>query len=147
MGPLYPLARGSIATTAAGFGPSWHHLAMEATRVDKWLWAVRLYKTRSQSTEACSAGHVKVNGASAKPAHPVKIGDRVEAFAHDRQRIFEVTKLIEKRVSAALAAECLVDHSPPPPPKEENVPIFSRDPGAGRPTKRERRQLDRFRRP
>ena len=120
---------------------------MEATRVDKWLWAVRLFKTRAQSTEACSAGHVKVNGAPAKPAHPVKIGDRVEAYAHHRQRIFEVTKLIDKRVSAPVAAECLVDHSPPPPPKDLSQPIFHRDPGAGRPTKRERRQMDQFRRP
>jgi ribosome-associated heat shock protein Hsp15 len=122
-------------------------VGMDATRVDKWLWAVRMTKTRSQATDVCSAGHVKVNGASAKAAHPVRVGDRVEAFVHGRQRVLEVTKIIEKRVSAALAAECLVDHSPPPPPKEEWFPNFARDPGAGRPTKKDRRILDRFRSP
>ena len=119
---------------------------MEATRVDRWLWAVRLYKTRSMATDACRGGHVKVNGAPAKPATTVKVGDRVEAFAHDRQRILEVAQVIDKRVGAAVAAECVVDHSPPPPPREERLqPLFNRDVGAGRPTKRERRALDRFR--
>ena len=117
-----------------------------ATRVDKWLWAVRIYKTRSEATTACSGGHVKVNGVTAKPSTPVKIGDRVTTFVHDRHRDLEVAQLIEKRVGAAVAATCVVDHSPPPPPREERVlPLFQRLPGAGRPTKRERRQLDRFR--
>lgn len=120
---------------------------MDTTRVDKWLWAVRMTKTRSQATDACGAGHVKVNGAPAKAAHPVRVGDRVEAHLHGRPRILEVVKIIEKRVSAPLAAEALVDHSPPPPPKEEWTPNFSRDPGAGRPTKKDRRTLDRFRYP
>jgi ribosome-associated heat shock protein Hsp15 len=119
---------------------------MDATRVDKWLWAVRLYKTRSAATEACAAGHVKVNGASAKAAHPVRVGDRVEAFVHDRQRVLEVVQIIEKRVSASLAAEAVVDHSPPPPEKEWYM-TFARDPGAGRPTKKDRRNLDRLRKP
>ena len=119
---------------------------MDATRVDKWLWAVRLCKTRSAATELCTAGHVKVNGAPAKPAHPVRVGDRVEAHHHGRERILEVVKIIEKRVSAPLAAECLVDHSPPPPPKEWYT-TFARDPGAGRPTKKDRRTLDRLRKP
>src|ERR1044072_4827010 len=115
---------------------------MDATRVDKWLWAVRLYKTRSAATEGCAAGHVKVNGAPVKASHPVRVGDRVEAFVHDRQRILEVVRVIDKRVSAPLAAEALVDHSPPPPEKEW-YETFSRDPGAGRPTKKDRRALDR----
>ncbi|HEY3240840.1 MAG TPA: RNA-binding S4 domain-containing protein [Acidimicrobiia bacterium] len=118
---------------------------MEGTRVDRWLWAVRLYKTRAQATEACAAGHVKVNGASAKPATPVRVGDRVEARLHHRDRVLEVVRLIDKRVGAPVAAECLVDHSPPPPPKDETFPFFAREPGAGRPTKRDRRRLDRFR--
>jgi ribosome-associated heat shock protein Hsp15 len=120
--------------------------ATGSVRVDKWLWSVRLYKTRSIATDACNAGHVKVNGSSAKPATNVKVGDRVEAHAHGRDRIFEVVALIDKRVSAPAAAECLVDHSPPPPPREETpLPPFLRAAGAGRPTKRDRRQLDRFR--
>ena len=120
--------------------------APETTRVDKWLWAVRLYKTRSQATEGCTAGHVRVNGSPAKAAHPVRVGDRVEVHAHGRQRIFEVVRIIEKRVSAPLAAEALVDHSPPPPPKDWYLD-FARDPGAGRPTKKDRRAMDRLRKP
>ena len=117
----------------------------EATRVDRWLWSVRLYKTRSEATEGCRGGHVKVNGASAKPATPVKIGDRIEAFVHGRDRIVEVARVIDKRVGAPMAAEAYVDHSPPPPPREERVMPLFRDPGSGRPTKRERRQIDRLR--
>jgi ribosome-associated heat shock protein Hsp15 len=88
-----------------------------------------------------------VNGSTAKPATPVRVGDRVEAHVHGRERILEVVRLVDKRVGAPVAAECLVDHSPPPPPAEERVdPLFSRERGAGRPTKRERRDFDRFRR-
>ena len=119
---------------------------MEDTRVDQWLWAIRVYKTRSQATDACRGGHVKVNGSSAKAATPVREGDRVVTHAHGRERIFEVVKAIDKRVGAPLAAECYIDHSPPPPSKDDLVPVFERDRSAGRPTKRERRDLDRFRR-
>ena len=118
---------------------------MESVRVDQWLWAVRLFKTRSESTEACRAGHVRVNGAPVKPAAKVHVGDRVTARAHQRERILEVVALINKRVSAPLAAECLVDQSPPPPRKYEWMPVFRRDPGTGRPTKRDRRRLDELR--
>ena len=88
---------------------------------------------------------MKVNGKPAKPATPVKVGDRVEAYLHDRQRMLEVSRLIVKRVGAAVAAECFVDHSPPIPEREVDVPVFQRDRGAGRPTKRDRRELDRLR--
>lgn len=119
---------------------------MDVTRVDKWLWSVRLYKTRSAATDACNGGHVKVNRVAAKPAAPVRVGDRVEATVNGHTRVLEVARIIEKRVGAPLAAECFVDHSPPPPPREEKLlPLFSRDPGAGRPTKKDRRTLDRFR--
>ena len=118
---------------------------MEATRVDKWLWAVRLCKTRSAATAACGGGHVRVNGVAAKPATPVQVGDRVEAHLHGRQRVLEVVRVVDKRVGAPVAAECLVDHSPPPPPKDEFPPVFPRLAGTGRPTKRDRRRLDRFR--
>lgn len=113
--------------------------------MDRWLWAVRLYKTRSMATDACRGGHVKVNGAAAKPATPVRLGDRVAAHAHGRDRVFEVVEVIDKRVSAPLAAAAIVDHSPPPPPRDLTAPGFVRDAAAGRPTKRDRRQLDRFR--
>ena len=118
---------------------------MEHTRIDKWLWAVRLYPTRASAADACSGGHVRVNGASAKPATTVRIGDRVTAFAGGRDRVLEVVRIIEKRVGAAIAEECVVDHSPPPPPPSDLNPMFVRERGSGRPTKRDRRQLDRFR--
>jgi Ribosome-associated heat shock protein implicated in the recycling of the 50S subunit (S4 paralog) len=118
---------------------------MEGTRVDRWLWAVRLYKTRSSATSACTGGHVRINGAPAKPSTPARVGDRVTTHLHGRRRELEVVRLIDKRVGASVAAECVVDHSPSPPPKEEALPVFAREPGAGRPTKRDRRQLDRFR--
>ena len=119
--------------------------AVEVVRIDRWLWAVRLYKTRSNATDACRGGHVRVNGAPAKAAASVRVGDRVTARVNGDERILEVVRLIDKRVSAAVAAECLVHHSPPPAPREFIAPAFVRDPAAGRPTKKERRQLDRFR--
>ncbi|HEX7095246.1 MAG TPA: RNA-binding S4 domain-containing protein [Acidimicrobiales bacterium] len=118
---------------------------IEATRVDAWLWAIRLFKTRSQASAACRGGHVRVNGVVAKPATSVRPGDRVEARVDRRERVLEVVRTINKRVGAPIAAECYVDHSPPPPPKDD-VPVFARERGMGRPTKRERRALDRLRR-
>jgi ribosome-associated heat shock protein Hsp15 len=117
---------------------------VDATRVDRWVWAVRLCKTRADATALCRGGHVRVNGASAKPATPVAVGSRVEAFVHGRERVLEVLRVIDKRVGASAAAECFIDHSPPPPPRDER-PFLTREPGAGRPTKRDRRILDRFR--
>ncbi|MEO5900420.1 MAG: RNA-binding S4 domain-containing protein [Ilumatobacteraceae bacterium] len=119
---------------------------IEGTRVDQWLWAVRMFKTRSIATDACKGGHVRINGKAAKAASAVKVGDRVEARVADRERILEVVRLIDKRVAAPLAAECIVDHSPPPPPRDDVIPVFRRDPGTGRPTKKDRRRIDRFRR-
>ncbi len=88
---------------------------------------------------------MRVNGAPAKPATMVRVGDHVEARLHGRDRMLEVVRLIDKRVSAPLAAECVIDSSPPLPPKDEATPSFDRDRGAGRPTKRDRRNLDRLR--
>lgn len=119
-------------------------LGMDETRVDRWLWAVRLYKSRSLATDACKGGHVKVNGSTAKPATTVRVGDRVSAFA-GRERVLEVVQVIDRRVSAPIAAGCLVDHSPPAPPREERLSGPTWIPGAGRPTKRDRRQIDRLR--
>jgi ribosome-associated heat shock protein Hsp15 len=115
------------------------------TRVDQWLWAVRVFKTRSLATAACRGGHVRINGTAAKPARPVRLGDRVEVRAGDRDRVLEVVRLIDRRVSATIAAECIIDHSPPPPPREYVAPLFRRDPGSGRPTKKDRRRIDRLR--
>lgn len=88
---------------------------------------------------------MKVNGKTAKPATPVKVGDRIEAIVNRRQRVLEVERLIVKRVGASVATECYADHSPPPPERVELPPVFARDPGTGRPTKRDRRQLDKLR--
>jgi ribosome-associated heat shock protein Hsp15 len=121
---------------------------MDATRVDKWLWAVRAYPTRSASTDACQGGHARVNGRPAKPATLVRVGDRVTVKLPTYERELEVVVVIDKRVGATAAAECIVDHSPPRPPRDAaiDLPPFVRDRAAGRPTKRDRRQLDRFRR-
>lgn len=118
---------------------------MDSVRVDRWLWAIRLCKTRSQATAACRTGHVRVNGRAAKPATTVAAGDRVEARLHARERIVEVVRAIDTRVGAPIAAECYVDHSPPPPATDDLLAGPARERGAGRPTKRERRQLDRWR--
>lgn len=117
---------------------------MEATRLDRWLWAVRLAKTRPDAAAACRAGHVRVNNRPAKPATSVHPGDEVRARLHDTTRILEVVRVIQKRVGAADAATCFLDHTPPPPP-EAAIPVARRVRGAGRPTKRERRVLDEFR--
>lgn len=119
----------------------------ETTRVDRWLWAVRLVKTRSEATALVRAGHVRIDGRPAKAATPVRVGDRVTARIHQVDRDVEVVRLIEKRVGASVAAGCLVDHTPPPPPRpDEYVTFGERDRGTGRPTKRDRRQIDRIRR-
>lgn len=114
--------------------------------MDQWLWSVRLTKTRSDAAAACRGGHVEVNGTSAKPSSAVQVGDRVTARLGGRERDVEVVRVIVKRVGASVAGECLVDHSPPPPPREVVDSDFAvRERGTGRPTKRERRQLDRLR--
>lgn len=118
---------------------------MDEARVDRWVWAVRVFKTRSAATTACRGGHVKVNGRAAKPATVVRVGDRVEAKVGQRRRVLEVARVIDARVGAPIAAECLVDHSPPEPARAAPIPVPTRDPGTGRPTKKDRRQLDRSR--
>jgi ribosome-associated heat shock protein Hsp15 len=116
--------------------------------VDRWLWAVRAVKTRGAATAACRGGHVRVNGQAAKPASPVRVGDRVEATLAGQRRVLEVVRIIDKRVGSPLATKCVIDHGPPPPSRAErgDGAAFRRDPGAGRPSKRDRRQLDRLRR-
>ena len=118
---------------------------MEGTRVDRWLWAVRVTKTRSDAAAACRGGHVRVNGKPAKPATPVHAGDEVRARVHDRTRVVDVLRVIERRVGAADAVTCYLDRTPAPP-SATLLPVARRDRGAGRPTKRERRLLDEFRR-
>jgi ribosome-associated heat shock protein Hsp15 len=113
-------------------------------RVDRWVWSVRLAKTRSIAAELCRAGHVKVNGRSVKPAQPVRVGDQIRIRHDDRERVVVVSRIITKRVGAPVAAECYIDESPPPPPRDEFLPVAVRDRGAGRPTKRERRSIEKL---
>lgn len=117
---------------------------MESTRVDRWLWAIRLTKTRPDAADACRGGHVKVNGKIAKPATTVVPGDEVRARVGDTTRIVEVVRVIQKRVGAPDAVTCYLDRTPPPPPAAP-APVAVRDRGAGRPTKRDRRMLDKWR--
>lgn len=112
--------------------------------MDSWIWSVRLARTRSAASVACRAGHVKVNGVRVKPAHVVRAGDEVRLRYEERERIVVVQRVITKRVGAPVAAECYIDNSPPPPPREEAVAVAVRDRGTGRPTKRERRSIEKL---
>ncbi|ANG85478.1 MULTISPECIES: RNA-binding S4 domain-containing protein [Microbacterium] len=114
-------------------------------RVDAWLWAVRVYKTRSAATTACRAGHVRVNGEKAKAAQTVKPGDEVRVRISGFDRMLVVRQTIVKRVGASVAAEAVEDRTPPPPPRELTAFVPVRDRGAGRPTKRERRDIEKLR--
>ncbi|WP_427923116.1 RNA-binding S4 domain-containing protein [Streptomyces sp. cg40] len=129
------------AVAAVAAGPS----NGESVRVDSWIWSVRLVKTRSMGAAACKGGHVRVNGERVKPAHSVRVGDEVRLRHEGRERIVVVKRVIRKRVGAPVAAECYVDNSPPPPPRETVAPAGIRDRGTGRPTKRDRRELERLR--
>ncbi|WP_030511100.1 RNA-binding S4 domain-containing protein [Microbispora rosea] len=115
-----------------------------SARVDVWIWSVRLTRTRSIASDACRGGHVRVNGVRVKPAHVVRAGDEVRLRHEGRERILVVSRIITKRVGAPVAAECYVDKSPPPPPPEQAATVAVRARGAGRPTKRERRSIDRL---
>ncbi|MGW3250840.1 RNA-binding S4 domain-containing protein [Streptomyces fungicidicus] len=117
----------------------------ESVRIDSWIWSVRLVKTRSLGAAACKGGHVRVNGERVKPSHSVRVGDEVRLRAETRERVVVVKRLIRKRVGAPVAVQCYVDNSPPPPPREAVAPAGIRDRGAGRPTKRDRRDMERLR--
>jgi ribosome-associated heat shock protein Hsp15 len=119
--------------------------AVDETRIDRWLCAVRLVKTRPLATRLCEGGHVVVNGSLAKPSTKVRAGDRVEARIADRDRLVEVVRPIESRVGAPVAATCYVDHSPAPIVTEVRPGIMAVR-GEGRPSKRLRRELERLRR-
>lgn len=114
-------------------------------RIDVWLWAVRIAKTRSLAATWCRSGRARINGVKVKPASTVRVGDRVEVRT-DRERVLVVVALVPRRVGAPEAAAAYLDESPPPPPREAYLaPQAVRDRGAGRPTKRQRREIDRLR--
>ncbi|MEM9026304.1 MAG: RNA-binding S4 domain-containing protein [Verrucomicrobiota bacterium] len=117
-------------------------------RIDKWLWATRIFKTRTLAAEACRGGHVKIEGQRIKPSYLVQIGDKYEVERAHRRLDIEVKAFLDKRVSASLVDTYLIDHTPPEPPKTEKLeleyPLLKRPRGSGRPTKKERREIDSF---
>lgn len=116
-----------------------------AVRIDVWTWAVRMFKTRSQAAEAVRAGHVKINGEACKPAAQVVPGDTVRIWKDHREWVLEVTQTPAKRVGAPIARQCYLDKSPALPPREIFASVPTRDRGAGRPTKKDRREMEKFR--
>jgi ribosome-associated heat shock protein Hsp15 len=119
--------------------------AATSLRVDKWLWAARLFKTRSLAAGACAGGKVDVNEEAAKPAKPVRVGDSIKVtLPRGRRRLVKVRALDDRRSGAAEAQALYEDLTPPEPPRPRQAPPPYRLPGAGRPTKRERRELDRL---
>lgn len=123
---------------------------MDKVRVDKWLWSVRIFKSRSISSEACKNGQVKLEGKNVKPSYLVNPGDTLTVKKNGFNLVYKVTKIISKRVSATLASECF-EHLT----SEEELNKYQdwfigkarperREKGMGRPTKRERRELDEF---
>jgi ribosome-associated heat shock protein Hsp15 len=119
----------------------------ERERVDKWLWAVRVFKTRTAATDACAAGRVTVDGEVVKPAARIGVGQEVRVRRGDRLVVLGVREVIAKRVGAPRAAECVEDRSPPVPAADgPDLPVVVRERGAGRPTKRDRRRTDALRR-
>lgn len=116
-----------------------------SVRADIWVWAVRKYKTRSAASKACKAGHVKINGKSAKASSPVRLGDQVVVRIGGFDHILQVKQLLERRVSYPVARLAYEDLTPQRLPKLSLPALPRRDAGSGRPTKKERRQLDRLR--
>ncbi|ART20967.1 RNA-binding protein S4 [Corynebacterium striatum] len=114
-------------------------------RIDAWVWSVRMAKTRSEAADAVKAGHVKLNGNAIKPSQQVVPGDRVRVWRNHHEHDLEVLATVSKRVGAPIARTCYIDHAPPPPPKEFMPSVPVRERGSGRPTKKERREMDKFR--
>ena len=121
---------------------------MEQVRIDKWLWAVRIYKTRSDATSACRASAVRINGAIAKPATRLRIGDSVSARKKAITRTLRVVGITEKRVSASLTDQYIEDKTPQQEydlaaEKRANACLFKHE-GGGRPTKKDRRTIQQL---
>jgi ribosome-associated heat shock protein Hsp15 len=117
----------------------------DALRVDKWLWAARFFKTRSLAAAACRGGKVDLNGEAARPARTLRVGDRVDVTIPGGRRVARVLVLSERRGPPAMARALYEDLTPPAAPRPIRAAPVRRTPGLGRPTKRERRQLDRLR--
>ncbi len=120
----------------------------ENVRVDKWLWAVRIYKTRSQATEACRKGHVSIDNLPVKPSRIIHPEETIQVRKPPIVRSFKVLALAEKRMSAKLADNFVEDVTPPEELEildmQKNMRWITREKGKGRPTKKDRRNLDDF---
>ena len=118
---------------------------MGEARIDKWLWAARFFKSRTLAAAACHGGKVEVNDQAAKPSKVVRAGDLLTITLPRGKRVVRVVALSARRGPGAQAALLYEDCTPAPPPSEARIrPPVYRAPGAGRPTKRERRLLDRL---
>ena len=121
---------------------------MDIPRIDKYLWAVRLYKTRSLATEACRCGHVRMGGQTLKASHEIKEGEVYEISIEQLHKVVQVKKLLDHRVVAALVPDYLADLTPQE--EYERIQMVrqysfeKRDRGIGRPTKRDRREIEDF---
>jgi ribosome-associated heat shock protein Hsp15 len=136
-----------IVCRISSFLPSLHKKRLEAVRVDKWLWAVRVFKTRAQSTDACKKGRVVVNGMPAKASKEIRTGDRITVRKLPVVYTYMVKQIIEKRLSAKLVSEYMDDLTSVDELdkiKMRDTFFFRRDRGTGRPTKKERRQIDKL---
>ncbi len=121
---------------------------MEEARIDKWLWAARIYKTRSMAAAACKKGQISLNGAQLKPSRTVRVGDIINVKKPPITYSFKIKQTIEKRVGAKLIPEILENVTPPEQYELLEMNRISgfidRARGTGRPTKKERRSLDSF---
>jgi ribosome-associated heat shock protein Hsp15 len=119
---------------------------VDSVRVDRWLWAARVFKTRSLAAHACAGGKVDVNAQASKPARPLRPGDLVQVtLTAGRRRLLKVVALHDRRGPPAVARTLFEDLTPPEARQPRWAPPPRRPPGAGRPTKRERRDIDRLR--
>ena len=118
----------------------------DSVRIDKYLWAIRVYKTRSDATEACKGNKVRAGGAPAKPSRMIKIGETIEVRKGAIQFTYKVKALLEKRVGAAMVENYAENLTPASELEKMKAPVETffvrRDRGSGRPTKKERRELD-----
>jgi ribosome-associated heat shock protein Hsp15 len=118
----------------------------EKLRIDKYLWAIRLFKTRTLASDACKAGRVKLDNKNIKASHEVKIGETYQVSKGPDRKVVRVTGLLENRVDAKKAVDYYLDVTPveqtPAFKSMFHAPLLKRDRGTGRPTKRDRREID-----
>ena len=119
---------------------------MDEVRIDKYLWSIRVYKTRTEATDACKGGKIRVNGADTKPSKPIKVGDTIVARKGAVTYTFKALELIDKRQGAQLVPRYAENQTPQEELDKLKAPVetffLKRDRGTGRPTKKDRRQMD-----